>query len=435
MEKTLSRQLLDFLEASPSCYHAVENLRQELLAQGYEQLLEFQPWKIRRGGKYFVVRGDSTLAAFRIPEQLTGGFMLAAAHSDSPTFKLREEAEVASSGGCVRLSVEPYGGMISRSWMDRPLSVAGRAMVREGGRLMSRLVNIDRDLLVIPSLAIHLNREVNQGTPLKANKDLLPVFACGSEAGRFRDLLAQTLGAAEEDILSTELFLYPRTPGTLLGAEEELIASPRLDDLQCVFGCFRGFLAARESGNIPVMCVFNNEEVGSGTRQGADSTFLTDVLERIAGSLGIADEAYRAMVINSFLVSADNAHAMHPSYPEYADGNEHPVLNGGIVIKYNANQKYTTDAVSAAVFGEICGSAGVTVQRYSNRADLPGGSTLGNICNAHLSIPTIDIGMPQLAMHSAYEVAGARDTADLVSAMTEFFSRSFRYLTEGGVAI
>ena len=432
MEQEVTRRLLDFLDASPSCYHAVDNLARRLEAEGYERLREVEPWTLRTGGKYYVVRGDSSLAAFRVPGGVPAGFMLAAAHSDSPTYKVREEAEVLSAGNCVRLAVEPYGGMIARSWLDRPLSVAGRLVVRREGGIATQLVNVDRDLLVIPSVAIHLDREVNQGTALKANTDLLPLLGCGTERERFRALLAEAAGVPEEDILSTELFLYPRAAAVLLGAEGEFVASPRLDDLQCVFGCLEGFLAAKEGGSVPVLCVFNNEEVGSGTRQGADSTFLTDVLERISTALG---RDWRLMAVNSFLVSADNAHAVHPAHPELSDGAERPVLNGGVVLKYNAGQKYTTDAVSGAVFREVCRAADVPVQRYSNRADLPGGSTLGNISSAHLSIPSVDIGLPQLAMHAAYEVAGSRDTALLVRAMAEYFSRSFRYLPDGSIQL
>ena len=432
MEQEVNRRLLDFLDASPSCYHAVDNLARRLEAEGYERLREAEPWTLRTGGKYYVVRGDSSLAAFRVPGGVPAGFMLAAAHSDSPTYKVREEAEVLSAGNCVRLAVEPYGGMIARSWLDRPLSVAGRLVVRREGGIATQLVNVDRDLLVIPSVAIHLDREVNQGTALKANTDLLPLLGCGTERGRFRSLLAEAAGVPEEDILSTELFLYPRAAAVLLGAEGEFVASPRLDDLQCVFGCLEGFLAAKEGGSVPILCVFNNEEVGSGTRQGADSTFLTDVLERISTALG---RDWRLMAVNSFLVSADNAHAVHPAHPELSDGAERPVLNGGVVLKYNAGQKYTTDAVSGAVFREVCRAADVPVQRYSNRADLPGGSTLGNISSAHLSIPSVDIGLPQLAMHAAYEVAGSRDTALLVRAMAEYFSRSFRYLPDGSIQL
>lgn len=430
MEQMISRQLLDFLDNSPSCYHAVEAVRKALLAQGYEQLWESQPWHLAVGGRYFVVRGDASIIAFRVPRRDFASFMIAAGHSDSPTFKVRDE-EAVSAGGCLRLSVEPYGGMVMRSWLDRPLSVAGRVMVQQEGRIVSRLVNVDRDLLVIPSVAIHMDREVNKGTALKANVDMLPLFAAGKKPGAFRRLIAETAGVEEEALLSTELFLYPRQPGSLLGADEAFVASPRLDDLQCVFGCLQGFLAAKDSGSVPVLAVFNNEEVGSGTRQGADSTFLTDVLERIAGGLGLDAEAYRAAVAGSFLVSADNAHAIHPAHPEYADGREFPVLNGGVVVKYNASQRYTTDAVSDAVFRQICQEAGVPVQRYSNRADLPGGSTLGNISTAHLSVYSVDIGLPQLAMHAAYEVAGSRDTAYLVQAMTAYYSKSLRIGPDG----
>ena len=426
-----NKRLLAFLDASPSCYHAAANTAKMLLKAGYTRLYEGEVWNLTEGGRYFTLRGDASVIAFRVPRRDFRGFMIAAGHSDSPTFKVREEAEVPSAGGCLRLSVEPYGGMIMRSWLDRPLSVAGRAVVREGGRLKTRLVNVDRDLLVIPSVAIHMDREVNKGTALKANVDMLPIFGMGKEPGAFRQLIAEEAGVTEEDLISTDLFLYPRQAAALTGAAEEFILSPRLDDLQCVFGCLEGFLAAKGSESVPVLAVFHNEEVGSGTRQGADSTFLTDVLRRIRAALGKTEEEYRAAVANSFLVSADNAHAVHPNHPEYADGREFPVLNGGVVVKYNAAQRYTTDAVSDAVFRQVCREAGVPVQRYSNRADLPGGSTLGNISTAHLSVHSVDIGLPQLAMHSACEVAGAKDTAYLVRAMTGYFEKSFRAGPEG----
>ncbi len=361
MEQTLSSQLLAYLDGSPTCYHAVENLKTALCAEGYTQLWEGEPWELRRGGRYFVVRGDASLAAFRVPAGKAAGFMIAAGHSDSPTFKVRELAEVPSAGGCTRLSVEPYGGMIMRSWMDRPLSVAGRVLVRQGEEIRPCLVNVDRDLLVIPSVAIHMDREVNKGTPLKANTDLLPLLGRDCPAGAFRRLVAETAGVAEGELLATDLYLYPRTRGTLLGLGGNLVASPRLDDLQCVFACLKGFLAAEEGESIPVLCVFHNEEVGSATRQGADSTFLTDVLSRAAGALGVTGEGWHSMLANSFLVSADNAHAVHPAHPEYADGNEQPVLGGGVVVKYSAAQRYTTDGISDAVFRQVCRLAEVPV--------------------------------------------------------------------------
>ena len=319
-----------------------------------------------------------------------------------------------------------------RSWMDRPLSVAGRIMVRTEKGLESRLVNVDRDLLVIPSVAIHMDREVNKGTALKANVDMLPLFS--QEKGAFRRIIAESANVKETDILTTDLFLYSRTPATLTGAGEEFVAGPRLDDLQCVFGCMEGFLAAERGENLPVLAVFHNEEVGSGTRQGADSTFLADVLRRINASMGRSEEDYLTAVAASFLVSADNAHAVHPAHPEYADPTEAAVLNGGIVVKYNAAQHYATDAVSDAVFREVCATAGVPLQRYSNRADLPGGSTLGNISMAHVSVHGVDIGLPQLAMHASYEVAGCKDTEYLIRAMRAYYGSDLAFL-EGYVKI
>ena len=427
------QKLFRFLDESPTCYHAAANAKAALTAAGAVELRESEQWKLEKGTLYVVERGDSALVAFRVPEGPFHGFLMAAAHSDSPTFKVRETAEAASAGNTLRLSVEPYGGGVWRGWLDRPLSVAGRVVIRQGDRLVSRLVNIDRDLLVIPGVAIHMDRSVNKGAELNPAVDLLPLLGCGKEPGAFRKLIAEAAGVREEHLLSTELFLYPRTKAVQTGLNGEFIVSPRLDDLQCVFGCLEGFLAAKPGGSLPVLAVFNNEEVGSNTRQGADSTFLTDVLERIAHGCGLGSEGWKAAVANSFMVSADNAHAIHPAHPEYADKGEFPVLGGGIVIKYNANQRYTTDAVSGAVFQAICQEAGVPVQRYSNRADLPGGSTLGNISTAHLSVPTVDIGLPQLAMHSVCETAGAADTEHLVKAMTAYFSRDFHRDRDGGI--
>ena len=418
------QKLFRFLDESPTCYHAAANAKAALTAAGAVELRESEQWKLEKGTLYVVERGDSALVAFRVPEGPFHGFLMAAAHSDSPTFKVRETAEAASAGNTLRLSVEPYGGGVWRGWLDRPLSVAGRVVIRQGDRLVSRLVNIDRDLLVIPGVAIHMDRSVNKGAELNPAVDLLPLLGCGKEPGAFRKLIAEAAGVREEHLLSTELFLYPRTKAVQTGLNGEFIVSPRLDDLQCVFGCLEGFLAAKPGGSLPVLAVFNNEEVGSNTRQGADSTFLTDVLERIAHGCGLDSEAWKAAVANSFMVSADNAHAIHPAHPEYADKGEFPVLGGGIVIKYNANQRYTSDAVSAGIFRRICESAGVPVQYYANRADMPGGSTLGNISNTQVSLNAVDIGLAQLAMHPPFETAGAADTASLVKALTAFFEHS-----------
>lgn len=427
--------LLTFINKSPSCYHVVDNTVAELMGKGGHLLRESQPWTLEYGTQYVVARGDSSLIAFRMPKGTVKGFLIAAAHSDSPTFKVRESGEMASAGNCLRLSVEPYGGGIWRSWMDRPLSVAGRAVVRCGDKLETRLVDVKRPLLMIPSVAIHFDREVNKGTALNAAVDLLPLFANGKEPGAFRKLIAEELDVTEEELLSTELFLYPYMQGCRMGLNGEFLASPRLDDLQCVYGCLQGYLQAEESDHVSVLAIFNNEEVGSGTRQGADSTFLTDVLERIAENLHMTAEEKQMAYANSFLVSADNAHAIHPAHPEYSDKTEAPVLNGGIVLKYNANQRYTTDAVSSAVFTKICADHDIPLQRYSNRADLPGGSTLGNIAMVHLSIPAVDIGLPQLAMHSCCELAGAEDTDLLVKAMTAYFGCRLQREADGSITV
>ena len=425
--------LLDFLNHSPTCYHAVQNTADILTSEGYQPLSETEVWSLREGGRYFVTRGQSALVAFRLPRRDFRGFLLSAAHSDSPTLKIRQSAEAAPVGAIRRLNVEPYGGMVMRSWMDRPLSAAGRVMVRGDRGIESRLVDLDRDLLFIPSVAIHLNREVNRSGALNAAADLQPIFTQGDMT--LRALVAGELGLPEEHILETELFLYPRMKATYLGAQGEFIASPRLDDLQCLFACLKGFLAAGAGESVPSLCVFNNEEVGSVTRQGADSTFLTDVLERISAACGKTPGEHRAAVAQSFLVSADNAHALHPAHPELSDKTEAPVLNGGVVLKYNANQRYTTDALSAAVFTEVCRRAEVPLQRYSNRPDLPGGSTLGSTAMAHLSVPAVDIGLPQLAMHAACEVAGTRDTGALIRAMAFYFGCSLCRNGDGSVTL
>jgi aspartyl aminopeptidase len=419
MDQTWNEKLLAFISASPTAFHACRNLAERLAGEGYTELDERDEWPLRAGGRYFVQRNGSALIAFRIPAGGVSGFLMMAAHADSPSFKIKAHAAVPTSGMYTRLNVEKYGGMLCASWMDRPLSVAGRAAVRDRDGVTVKLVNVDRDLLLIPHVAIHMDRSVNDGKKFDPNTDMLPLFGDADAAEGFDALIAETLGVPKEDVLATDLFLYPRTPGTVWGAKGEYLSSPRLDDLQCVFACAEGFLRAREGAGTPVLCVFDNEEVGSGTKQGADSSFLEDVLGRICEGMG-AD--LRRCVAGSFLVSADNAHALHPNHPEYADRNDRPEMNKGIVVKFNANQRYTTDAVSAAAFLELCSRVGVPTQRFTNRADLPGGSTLGNISTAHISVDSVDIGLAQLAMHSAYETAGTKDTEYLLRAAEAFFA-------------
>ena len=419
----LTDQLFDFLAASPSCYHAVQALAKRLEQNGYTQLREQDAWTLTPGGKYFVTRNGSSLLSFRIPQSAPAGFLMAAAHTDSPTFKIKHNPE-KKSGPYVQLSTEKYGGMLMGTWFDRPLSVAGRIVTAKDGKLETKLVNVDRDLAVIPSVAIHMNRAANEGFKFMANIDTLPLYGMQESSGSFRSVVAKAAGVQEDEVLGEDLSLYVRTRGTCLGAKNEFILAPRLDDLGCVFGLLEGFLAAKASGSVPVFCAFDNEEVGSETKQGAASTFLYDTLTRLCAALGMDGSEYRRLVAGSFLVSCDNAHAVHPNHGEFADRNHTVRMNGGVVIKYNANQRYTSDAVSAGIFRRICESAGVPVQYYANRADMPGGSTLGNISNTQVSLNAVDIGLAQLAMHSPFETAGAADTASLVKALTAFFEHS-----------
>lgn len=424
--------LLDFIHESPSCYHVVENLAANLRAQGYTPLREQDAWALRPGGKYFVTRNGSSLLAFRVPAAEPSGFMLAAAHSDSPTFKLKEHPEKA--GQYVQLSTEKYGGMLMAPWFDRPLSIAGRVLAQQDGKIVTKLVSIDRDLLVIPSVAIHMNRAANDGVKLLANVDTLPLYGGADAAGSLMEQVSEAAGVEKASILGHDLYLYVRGRGTRVGAKDEFVLSPKLDDLACAYGCMQGFLEAEDASAIPVCCIFDNEEVGSETKQGAGSNLLRDTLRRICLCLGYDEERYLRLLANSFMVSADNGHAVHPNHPEYSDPGNSPVMNGGVVVKFNANQRYTTDGVSCAIFRALCQKAGVQTQAYANRSDLPGGSTLGSISNARVAVRTVDIGLAQLAMHSCVETAGAQDIEALVRAMQSFFGASL-HSSEDGVAL
>ena len=425
--KTENEELLSFIEASPTAWHAVENLSKRFLDAGYAELSESKEWALETGGRYYVTRGGSSLIAFRIAGEEPGAYMITASHGDSPCFRIKGDNGFRSGGGLYcSLNTERYGGMICASWMDRPLTIAGRTAIRTGSGIRMKNVYLDRDLLLIPSVAIHMDRSANDGKKYEANIDMIPLLSVSGEDG-YRKLLAEAAEVAPEEIISAEMYLVPRARGTIWGAEHEFISSPRLDDLQCVYSCMKGFLSAEApSRTIPVFCVFDNEEVGSGSAQGADSTFLEDTLFRISESLGKSPTGHRNLLATSFLVSADNAHAVHPNHPEYADRIDRPVLNGGVVIKQNAAKRYTTDCFSSAVFETICRKAGVPVQQYSNRADLAGGSTLGHISTAHVSVDSVDIGLAQLSMQSCYETAGAADTEHLIRAITAFYGTALR---------
>lgn len=421
MYRETAEELLAFIQKSPTCFHAVAAMKEILEAEGYGELREEDRWNLEKGGKYYVTRNDSALIAFAIPEEEAKGYRIMASHSDSPTFKIKENPEMEAEGRYVKLNVERYGGMICAPWFDRPLSVAGRVVVKEGEEIVSKLVDVDRDLLMIPNLAIHMNREVNDGYKFNAQKDMLPLYGMSSAKGTFLQTVAEAAGVKEEEILGHDLFLYNRQEGTVWGAEEAFVSSARLDDLQCAFSSLKGFLAGKKEKYIAVHCVLDNEEVGSGTKQGAASTFLRDVLVRINSGLGQDQEDYLRRLAGSFMVSADNAHAVHPNYGEKADPVNRPCMNEGIVIKHSANQKYCTDGVSAAVFKDLCKRAGVPFQTFTNRSDILGGSTLGNISTTQVAVNAVDIGLAQLAMHSPYETAGVKDTAYLIKAAEMLF--------------
>ncbi len=509
MYERITEEFIDFVTENPTCFHVVQSISEGLKKEGFGALPETEIWDIKPGGCYYTTRNGSSLVAFKVPENDVTGFNIMAAHTDSPALKIKGTRAEIPENAYVKLNVECYGGLLMSTWFDRPLSLAGRVMVREAAgqsgvnaassgstskaigktaakaasrstskaalpsyRLVEKLVKIDRDLLVIPSVAIHMNREANKGFEYNPQVDLLPLFGMNvaqeaanvTENSKAKDVapkasktqkpsndknasesqllrvLSEELGVDPKDIVDFDLFVYDRTPGRIWGANNEFFSVQHIDDLQCAYSAYRGFIDADTIGSVtadkakgtknkihasmPVLALFDNEEVGSGTKQGANSTFLEDVLSRISEALGYGRQKQNAILAGSFMVSADNAHALHPNHPEHHDPVNRPIMNKGIVIKHAANQHYTTDAVSATLFKEICNLADVPTQEFYNRSDKPGGSTLGNISNSHVSVNSVDIGLPQLAMHSCYETAGVLDGAYMARASKLFFSKT-----------
>lgn len=416
----MNKSLLSFIENSPTAFHAVKNIADVLNDKGYIELTEGKCWDVKRGKGYFVRRNESSIIAFRIPDTDIRSFMIAASHSDSPCFKLKDNPSI-TDGEYVRISSEKYGGMINSTWMDRPMSLAGRVVVSSDNGVESRLVDFKEPMAIIPNVAIHLNRNANENSTLNPAVDLVPLYSTANSESTLSSSIAELAGVSEDNILSSDLFLYNADKGRVWG---DFISAPRLDDLQCVFATLEGFLSGKENDSIPVLAVFDNEEVGSSTKQGADSDFLYSVLKKAVESLPEKNIDFSDIVRNSFMLSCDNGHAVHPNHPELTDKTNSVKLNGGIVLKFNANQKYCTDAVSAALVKVLCKRSGVPCQSYSNRSDISGGSTLGNIANTHFSVITADVGLPQLAMHSALETAGAKDTEYMTRFIKEFFSSS-----------
>ncbi len=417
--------LFSYIEASPAAPQAAEETCRRLMTAGYIPLKEEESWSLAPGGNYFVRRGMSAVIAFRVPTVTPTGLMICASHSDSPSFALTPSGSV-KVGDYIKLTVEKYGGMLSATWFDRPLSLAGVIGVRQADGVKLLPVTVDRDLVVIPSVAIHMNRQANEGATYNPAVDMQPLFASSESQVTVDELLAEAAGVAPENIISRQVYLYLREKPCLYGAEREFIGSARLDDLECACASLEALIHAEPTAAMPVFALFDNEEVGSATTTGADSDFLRITLDRIVACLGMSQEDMAKMLACSLTASADNAHAKHPNHPEYADANNAPRMNGGVVIKYNANRRYATDALSGALFAEICNRAGVPTQTYTNRPDLPGGSTLGSIGVTQLSVPCVDIGLAQLAMHSAFETAGAKDYAHMVNALTAFYSTAIR---------
>lgn len=428
--KENARSLMEFLDKSPVNFYAVHNACAELDLAGFTRLDPSEAWDIKPGGKYYMTKNGSALFAFVAGNGgPSAGFRIIASHSDSPCFRVKPAPEMLSDGGVVKLNVEVYGGPILYTWFDRPLSLAGRVMLRGEDALhpVSRLVKWERPLLTIPHLAIHFNRAVNEGNRLSAQKDMLPVIGIVKDAaekdGLILRLIAEALGCKPGDILDFDLSLYDTTPACMVGINGDFVTSGRLDDLSMVHASLEAIKDAEPGRQTLVMSVFDNEETGSGTKQGAASPILADLLRRITDTYGGSHEDFVRAVENSFMVSADNAHAYHPNYGEKYDPTNHPVPGGGPVIKINARCKYMTDADSSAVFKAVCEKAGVPCQYFVNHSDVPGGSTLGNILTASLPLRGVDMGEAIWAMHSARETASTADHTYTILAFREFFKQ------------
>lgn len=414
----LINELLDFIWESPVSCFAVKNIADMLIEVGFTRLYESDRWKMEAGRGYFVERNQSSIIAFRIPKEEYRSIMLAAAHSDSPSFRIKSQAEHTAENSYIKLDVEGYGGMIMSSWFDRPLSAAGRVMRRTEKGIKSELLNFDYDSMIIPSLAIHMERETNKGHSYNVQKELIPLYGVLEKGKNEQGFFDKALG----DNIGYDMYLYNRMKGTVWGVNSELFSAPRIDNLEGAFAVTKAFIESGSDKSLAVMAVFDNEEVGSSSQQGAKSDFLEEVLRRINDSLGYSPERLMRAKAAGLMLSVDNAHAVHPNYSDKASPSNRPVINGGIVIKHNANRRYTTDAVSEALFRTICDRARVPYMFFTNRSDMPGGSTLGNISNEQVSLNTVDIGLAQLAMHSAYETAGTRDISYMVEALKEFYA-------------
>lgn len=425
------KRLLDFLNASPVNFLAVRNIVKELEQAGYRRLDPREAiGEVKAGDKLFVTKNDSSVYAFHIGRKslADAGFRMICAHCDSPTFRIKPNAEMTCEGGIVKLNTEVYGGPIMSTWFDRPLTIAGRVIVRSDDELNPKtlLLHVRRPLLQISNLAIHFNRQVNDGVKLSKQKDMLPILGIVTdklECGNLlMNVICSELNIKPEEILDFDLYLADATPACTFGVHDEFLSSGRLDDLSMCFAGLEALLATPDTDTTKVLAIFDNEETGSQTKQGAGSPFLSMMLKRIALAQNGTTEAFFQAVERAFMISADNAHAWHPNYSEKYDPTNHPLLGGGPVIKFNAAQKYASDAVSAAVFSELCRKAGVPCQRFVNHSDVAGGSTLGNILASSIPLRGVDMGNAILAMHSCRETGSVADHLYTVKAFSQFFS-------------
>lgn len=421
--------LIAFMNESVCNFFAVKTMRQTLDDNGFKELNPANRWSLEPGGKYYVVKNNSAIFAFVVGTGgAADGFKIISAHSDSPGFRIKPNPEMLCDGGIVKLNTEVYGGPILYTWFDRPLSIAGRVMLKGADALHpeTRLVRIHRPLLTIPHLAIHFNRNVNDGNHLSKQKDMLPVLGRINQFvdknGYLLQLIADEMGVDATDIIDCDLLLYDTTPACTVGVNDEFITSGRLDDLSMAHAAMTALIESDGGAMTRVMAIFDNEETGSGTKQGAASPVLAQILRRIVACQGGGEEEYLRAVASSFMVSADNAHAIHPNYPEKHDPTNHPVIGGGPVIKINANCKYMTDADSAAVFKTICEEAGVPCQYFVNHSDVAGGSTLGNILTSQIDLRGVDMGNAMWAMHSVRETASTDDHVYAIKAFRQFYN-------------
>lgn len=430
-EMEFAKELIDFIYESPSAFHAVDNVKKILKNCGYLELKDEDRWNLEKGGKYFVTKNDSALIAFQIgcENVYEAGFKIIGAHTDAPTFRIKPAPEMVAENHYVKLNTESYGGPILNTWLDRPLAVAGRVTIKgeDVFNPTTKLVNIKKPIMIIPNLAIHMNRDVNKGIELNKQKDTLPMLALVNEnlekGNYLLNHISKEIGIETKDIIDFDLFLYEFEKGSVIGLEEEFISSPRLDDLEMVHAGIVALTRSEAAATTNVMACFDNEEVGSTTKQGADSQLLSNLLERIVLSMGGDRQDFFRAIAKSFMISADSAHAVHPNSGEKHDPQNRPLINKGPVIKVSGNMRYTTDSNSSAVYAQICKDANIPFQWFVNRSDSMGGSTIGPINSSHIEIRSVDLGTPLLAMHSIRELCGVMDHTYVTDSFTEFYKR------------